>query len=233
MSEIAFVAGATGYVGREVVRALRARDIQTVAHIRPDSSRREEWRARFRALGANPDTTAWTEEEMSARLRALAPTRVFALIGTTRKRARAEAISGDRYETIDYGLTATLLRSATTCSSAPRFVYLSSEGVSSRTRSAYLKVRWRFEQELISSGLPYSIARPSFITGPDRDDGRPGERAAAAVADSLLAVAGALGARRLRSRYRSTSGQTLGEALVRIALGPGAEDRILSGDDLR
>ena len=36
--EIAFVAGATGYTGREVVRLLAERGVRTLAHVRPDSS---------------------------------------------------------------------------------------------------------------------------------------------------------------------------------------------------
>ncbi|HUH05823.1 MAG TPA: NAD(P)H-binding protein [Kofleriaceae bacterium] len=190
----AYVAGATGYVGREVVSSLRRLDLDTVAHVRPESARAGEWRARFEALGARIDLTPWEPAAMSATLAALAPTHVFALIGTTRKRARAEVVGGDPYQTIDYGLTALLLAAAREVSPPPRFIYLSSAGVGPGARSAYLKARWRLEQELTSSGLPHVIARPSFITGPDRDDSRPAERAAATVADRALAVVGAFGA---------------------------------------
>ncbi|MBA3548122.1 MAG: hypothetical protein H0T76_16695 [Nannocystis sp.] len=37
MSPIAWVAGATGYTGRALVAALRAQNITTHAHVRPDS----------------------------------------------------------------------------------------------------------------------------------------------------------------------------------------------------
>jgi hypothetical protein len=75
------------------------------------------------------------------------------------------------------------------------------------------------------------IARPSFIVG-DRDEGRPGERAASLAGDGLLALAGALGARRTRDRYRSTSPDVLASALIRIAEAP-EHDRIVDGADLR
>jgi uncharacterized protein YbjT (DUF2867 family) len=216
-----------------VVATLRRLDIDTVAHVRPESARASEWRARFEELGARIDLTPWEPAAMTATLGALAPTHVFALIGTTRKRARAELVGGDPYQTIDYGLTALLLAAAREVSPPPRFIYLSSAGVGPGARSAYLKARWRLEQELTSSGLPYAVARPSFITGPDRDDARPGERAVAAMTDRALAVAGVFGGKRLRDRYRSTTNRTLADALVRVALDPDATARIAEGADLR
>lgn len=229
----AFVAGATGYVGRAVVHALASRGVDTIAHVRADSGRADEWRQRFEPDGARVDQTGWEGAAMQRTLEDLAPTLVFALLGTTRKRARAEAVQGDPYETIDYGLSAILLAAARAVESPPRFIYLSSAGVSAGTRSPYLRVRWRLEQELIASGLPHVIARPSIITGSDRDDRRPGERAAAVVADGALALAGALGGKRLRARYRSTTNTTLAEALVRLAIEPGSNAVIAEGTDLR
>jgi len=54
------------------------------------------------------------------------------------------------------------------------------------------------EGEVRASGLPYLIARPFFITGPDRRESRPGERIAAKVTDKVLGLAGHLGATALR-----------------------------------
>ena len=236
----AFVAGATGYVGREVVRVLaQERSIATVAHVRPDSSRLAEWRDRVAAAGASVDTTEWDEVAMTDTLTRLRPTMVFALLGTTRSRGRDAATRGatETYETVDYGLTSLLVRAATAAARetgvAPRVVYLSSAGVSASTRNAYLAVRWRAEQELRASGLPFVIARPGIITGPDRDEARPLERAAAVVADALLAVAGALGARGLRERYRSTTNTVLAQALVRLALDPNATAALVESEALR
>ena len=63
------VAGATGLTGREVVAQLRQRGVPTVAHVRPDSPRLDEWRARFEALGATVDTTPWAPDPLTRRLR--------------------------------------------------------------------------------------------------------------------------------------------------------------------
>ncbi len=228
----AFVVGATGYTGRAVVAALRRRDLPTVAHVRPDSPRLAEWRGRLEALGAEVDTTPWDEPALTERLRALGPRQVFALLGTTAKRARQEGI-GDPYEQVDYGLTALLLRATVASGHRPRFVYLSAIGVSEGTRNRYMRARAKVEAELRASGLPFTIARPAFITGADREEPRLGERLGAAAGDAALAVFGALGARGLRARYRSTDAVTLAEGLVRLALDPDWAGRVAEGDALR
>ena len=239
MSDLAFVAGATGHTGRAVVRHLVAAGHRTVAHVRPDSGRLEEHRSYFEELGAEVDTTAWDEGAMTETLRRLAPSVVFSLLGTTRKRAKARAAAGEdpaseTYEAVDYGLTATLRRAAEACGHAPRFVYLSSMGVDPErdTANRYMQARVRIERELREGALPYTIVRPSFITG-DRDERRPGETVGASIADGLLAVAGALGAKKTRDRYRSITGDSLGAACVRLGLDPKGAGRTFEADDLR
>jgi uncharacterized protein YbjT (DUF2867 family) len=233
---IGFVAGATGYTGREVVPALLARGIETVAHVRPDSPRLPEWRARFEALGARVDTTPWEQTAMTATLASCHPDLVFALLGTTRARAKQARSAGGRdesYEAVDYGLTLVLLRAAERAGSRPRFVYLSSAGVREDSGSPYLAARARVEQALREGILPYTVARPSFITGPDRDEFRAGERMLSRFVDGVLAVAGWLGAQRLRARYRSTTNVALAEALVRLALDPARASTVVESEGLR
>lgn len=232
----AFVAGATGYTGREVVRALRDRAIPTVAHVRPDSSRLEDWRTRFVALGADVDTTPWEPEALQATLAARRPSVVFALLGTTRARARQARAEGGRdegYDAVDYGLTAMLYHAALATGGRPRFVYLSAAGVRPEGGNAYLQVRGRVERLLREGSLPWIAARPSFITGPDRDEFRAGERIGAAVGDGLLAVAALFGGAGLRARYRSTTNRALAEALVRLGLEPGGGNRVVESEELR
>lgn len=233
---IAFIAGSTGYTGREVVGALRRRGIETVAHVRPDSSRLPEWRARFEALGARVDATPWQPDAMALTLSRLRPDLVFALLGTTRARARkarARAGTDAGYEAVDYGLTMLLYHASEAAGSRPRFVYLSSTGVHEGGGNAYLKARAAVERALREGTLPWTVARPSFITGPRRDEFRPAERIFAEISDGMLAIAGLLGAVRLRDRYRSTTSVTLAEALVRLALDPGMAGKVVESEGLR
>jgi uncharacterized protein YbjT (DUF2867 family) len=203
--------------------------------VRPDSARLAEWQVRFGALGAAIDTTPWTAEAMIPRLAALAPTHVFALLGTTRARAQAAAARGERadYEAIDYGLTMLLLRAARAVVPAPRFVYLSSAGVREGTRNPYLAVRARVERELVASGMHYIVAQPAFITGEDREEDRPAERWGARLGDAALAVVARLGAPSLAARWGSITGGSLARGLVRVALDPGVRSTMLTTESLR
>jgi uncharacterized protein YbjT (DUF2867 family) len=238
-AHVAFVAGATGYTGRFVVEALRKLGIQTHAHVRPDSKELARWQDEFAKMGATLDSTPWEQEAMNARIAALAPTLVFALLGTTKQRARRSRAAGgdgnmDSYEMVDYKLTVLLLDAVRAAGIHPRFIYLSSVGVSPKpSASAYLDVRRRVEEQLSDGGVPYTIARPAIIRGGDRDEARPAEALFAKVTDAAVSFAGALGAAEVRERYRSTSGRSLAANLVMVALDPAAENTIIDGSALR
>ena len=170
----AFVAGATGYTGREVVRVLREQGIPTVAHVRSDSPSLERARAGFALIGAETDSTPWTPVALHATLTRLQPTHVFALLGITQKRAKQRAAAGappESYESVDYGLTAMLLEATRRATPSAKFVYLSALGATERTGNEYVRVRGRVEREIREAGLSALIVRPSFITGPDREEG--------------------------------------------------------------
>jgi uncharacterized protein YbjT (DUF2867 family) len=227
----AIVLGATGFVGREVVRQLCTRGARAIAHVRPDSRELERWRATFTELGADLDTTAWDVAAMAARWRALAPAQVYVCIGTTRAKAKTDAVGGNIYEAVDLGLTKIAIDAARASEAQPRIVYLSSVGADATARSAYLRARGQAENVVTASGLPWAIARPSFIIG-ERDDRRLGEAVAAHAADGVLALAGLFGGKQLRDRYRSTDGDILASALIRIGEAP-EHDRVYEGAELR
>jgi NADH dehydrogenase len=227
----AFVLGATGFVGREVARQLCVRGASTIAHVRPDAKALGDWRKKLEALGATVDSTPWDVAALAARFRTAAPAQIYILIGTTRTRAKADAVAGNIYEAVDLGLTQVAVAAARASECRPRIVYLSSVGADPEARSAYLAARGRAEAVVTSSGLPWVIARPSIITG-ERDDSRVGERSAAVIGDGLLAVAGVLGGKQLRAKYRSTTPDVLASALIRLGEAP-EHDRIASGAELR
>lgn len=231
--ELAFVAGATGYTGRSVVRELRARGVNTVAHVRRESREFERWSKTFRELGAEIDSTPWGTGELAQRLVDLSPTRVFALIGTTWTRARREARHAKgvkpSYATVDVALTGELVEAVRHLSRRPRFVFLSSIGTAPGKSNPYRATRWQIEELLRGALDDWTIVRPSFITGPDREERRLGETLGAATFDTLLTLA----PRRLRDRYRSIRGPELAQALVRLAFDPDARGRIVYADELR
>lgn len=231
---ISFVAGATGLTGREVVRLLAQRGDVVTAHVRPDSSRLDEWTERFTAMGATVDSTPWDEAAMTATLTTLAPHRVFGLLGTTAKRARAARSSGEdaSYEAVDYGLTALLYRASQAAGCTPTFVYLSSAGVSDRAPGAYLRARAKVERDLRAGDLPYVVARPSFIVG-DRDTPRPTEKVGSVFGDAALALLGAVGAKRTASKWMSLTGEALAAGMIALSDKPGSAGRIFDSADLR
>ena len=224
----AYVLGATGFVGREVVRQLCVRGTQTYAHVRPESAEKARMLA---SLGAIVDAVPWDVDALASRWRAIRPAQIYILIGTTRAAAKRDGVQGDIYEAVDLRLTKLAIDAARASEVKPRIVYLSSVGATATARSAYLRARGRAEEVVQTSRLPWVIARPSFITG-DRDETRIGERAAALFGDGALAVAGLLGGKTVREKYRSTTPDVLASALIRLGEAP-EHDRVAEGSDLR
>ena len=174
---------------------------------------------------------------MKARMTALAPDAVFALLGTTRARARRESSQGvdpatNSYEAVDYGLNRMLLDAAVDCGSAPRFVYLSAMGAA-QGRGAYMAVRRRLEGEVRASGLACTLVRPGFITGDDREESRPAERMAATLSDGVLGMLSRLGASGPARRWGSLSSSQLAAAIVRAVDSPSGQTDVLETTDLR
>ena len=224
---IAFVAGATGYVGQHVVAELRRRQIEAIAHIRPDSSR-EELIAQFEREDAQIDRTPWQVEEMTRSITRHAPDLVFCLIGTTRSRMK-EADDGEdqSYEAIDYGLTRQLLDACSAQGEPPRFVYLSALGADSSGLNAYTRARHKADQAVLHSQIPYLIARAGLITGPDRDEARPLEQLAGRLGRAVLR-----GSSPIAKRYRPLTADELARSLVAHALREPRAQVVVEAEDL-
>lgn len=234
----AFVAGATGYTGQQVIKELLQRGIPTVAHIRPDSSRLDYWKEHFSALGAQIDCTAWDSESIKSGIATHNPDLLFALLGTTKKRAvqtktQGRNTSDESYEKVDFGYTAMLIDAGVALSTQPRFVYLSALGVSENSPGAYMKARWKAENHLKNSSLPFTIIQPCFITGTDREESRPLERMGAVIGDALLSALSLAGGKTLKAKYESIDATTLAQAMVRFGLDPAAENTTVTSESLR
>lgn len=221
MKKTAWVAGATGFTGREIVRNLVERGVEVVAHVRPDSARLAEWQKVFGEMGVAVDSTAWEPVALGARLKEVQPDLVYCLIGTTKKRMRETSKEQASYEAIDYGLTAMLVDGAVVSAqdkvSKPVFVYVSASGTKENSPFAYFQARWKAEQAIVKSGLPHIIARPGVIRG-EREERRVMEEVAGVIGDAVLGVAAKLGGKSLEERYRSTSDRELGWQLSELGL---------------
>jgi len=236
MTTRAFVGGATGHTGHEVVRQLCEKGIETIAHIRPNSSKLNQWSDQFTKWGAQTNTAAWGTGDIAHALAELKPDLVFGLLGTTKARARLASQSGgdasqQSYEAVDLRLTLELLEAAGHSGGSPCFVYLSSAGAGSGM-GHYLQIRQKVERELTQSSLPYIIARPATIGG-ERDEHRPLEKLGTVVGDSIFKLMGGIGMKNMSERYRSTTNVILANALVRSALNPEERYVILESESLR
>ena len=233
---VVFVFGATGYVGAAACE-VAARDehvARVVAHVRPGSARAESLARRLgrSAPQVEIDRTPLEAKAFAETLEAVGPTHVFLCHGTTARRARAEGIA-DPYEAIDLGLTELVVGASACVEPPPRLVYLSAVGTSARARGRYLRARWRAEEEVRRSGLPFTICRAPLLGGPDREDPRRGETLARLVGDPVLGLLGRLGGGRLRDRYASMDASEAAEGLVRSGFHYMTIARVVESDELR
>lgn len=185
-----FVAGATGAVGRTVMRLAETRGLDVVPHVRPKTA------AQGKAL--YPRAAVLELSQTEALVKVLGDrTTVLQLIGTTRKRFA----TGDTYETSDIGTTRELLDAAKRAGTIDHFILLSSVGAG-RPVGAYLKAKARAEELVRESGIPFTVFRPSAFVGE-------GHR----LFPGAQAIISAVGA----SRYRPIPVESLAKTLLLVA----------------
>jgi uncharacterized protein YbjT (DUF2867 family) len=147
------VTGATGFVGPRVVHALRARGHDVRALVRQPSRG-----AQIAGLGAELVAGDMTDPQ-SLRSAVDGCTHVVHLVAIL----RGSATDFDRVMTQG---TRELIRAAKDAR-VERFVHMSALGTSETTQTVvpYFAAKWASEQELVASGLEYTIFRPSFVFG--------------------------------------------------------------------
>jgi uncharacterized protein YbjT (DUF2867 family) len=147
------VTGGTGFVGPQIVHALRAqgRDVRALV-------RRPERATRLAGWGAEIVTGDVTD---AASLRAAAAgcTHFVHLV------AIIKGSSSDFHRVMTQGTLHCIEAARET--GIERFVLMSALGTSEATKNTvpYFASKWAMEQETVRSGLEYTIFRPSFIFG--------------------------------------------------------------------
>jgi len=227
------VFGATGYTGRAVVEQLAAAQIPVLAHVRPDSQRIELIDSWQKKNSIEVARVPWDRGALAALATSRPNAIVISALGITRSGARAEArrtgSKAPTYQTVDRDLT---LMAFEAFSQADRFVYLSAAGVDGGFRNDYVNARRDVEATLQASEAAWTVARPGFITGDDRDESRPAERFGAAMSNSVLSLLSPLTGGKL-DKWRSMTGSQLATALIDLALDPNALRHIAEPEELR
>ena len=203
------VAGATGAVGREVLRLALAdpRVGQVVAPTRrplPPAGGLTNIVVDFASLDEAP---SWCEVDA-----------VACALGTTIKKAG----SREAFAAVDRDLVVDLARCALQAG-ATRFALTSSVGAGTG-RSFYLRTKAEAEEGVRRLGYPsLTIVRPSLLDA-DRDESRPAEQLALGAAHLLRPL--------IPRRYRPVSSETVARTLLAGLLEPTPGVTIVESDQL-
>jgi NADH dehydrogenase len=152
---VILVTGGTGFVGTKVVHALRAEDrpVRVLARDPKEAETVANWGCQI-AEGDMADAASLRRAVTGCEV----VIDLVAIISGSREDFERVMIQGTRD-----------LVAAAKEAGAQRFVLMSALGVSERTKDLthYFRAKWDEEQAVQSSGLEYTIFRPSFIFGGD------------------------------------------------------------------
>lgn len=209
--------GATGYTGGALLDRCIAGDISVCAHVRPSSSSLDVVKAKVEsALHSSCHVCPFEASAITELVKSQQPTHIALCLGTTRARSKTAKEKGDRfgYTQVDRNLSLMVIEAAQALELDTKIVYISSMGADKPRGNAYLQARYDVEQYLMGSGLAYTIVRPAFISGADRNEWRMGERFGAIVGDALLGFGALLGQKKMQESYASMSASELAAGLL-------------------
>ena len=149
-----FVTGATGFVGRAVIHALRAEGYKVRCLVRRGSEHDLRGQEAIERVEGDVLVRQTLDEGMGG------CDAVVHLVGIIREhRAR-----GVTFERIHVDGTLNVLGAAT-AAGVRRYVHMSALGASATARSQYHQTKWLAEEAVRASALPWTIFRPSIIYG--------------------------------------------------------------------
>ena len=196
----AWVAGATGLVGRLLVGELSARpEVQSVTALVRRAEDRTFPKVEERVVEF---------ERLALELAGRTATHVFCCLGTTQAKAGSEAA----FRRVDYEYPLALGRAAV-AAGARKFLVVTALGADPSSRIFYNRVKGELERDLAALGLAeLHVFRPSLILG-ERAERRVAEKITMGVAKPL----GGLFVGPLK-RYRPIEGMDVARAMANVAL---------------
>jgi len=150
-----FVTGGTGFVGKAVIRALQAHGILVRCLVRAGS---ESHLRGFEAIERAPGDVL-TPKGIAESMQGCGA--VIHLVGIIRE----HRASGVVFEQLHARATTHIVDAARTAE-VPRYLQMSALGVRRDAPSRYHRTKWEAEESVRSSGLDWTIFRPSVIYGP-------------------------------------------------------------------
>ena len=154
-----FVTGATGFVGRYVVKELLSKGYEVHAGVRNLSKLYSLFGEKVRGYEVNFEN----KDSLKKVLNEVKPDFVIHLIGILYENKK----KGETFVKVHYLFTRNLVE-VSKDSGVKKFLFMSALGTHDEAPSMYHQTKRWAEKELIASGLNYTIFRPSLILGPEQ-----------------------------------------------------------------
>lgn len=152
------ITGGTGFVGRYVVTLALERGYDVYLIVRNPEKAKAIFDEKVKIYQLDEFTN---QEKLRKILESINPQYVIHLIGIIQQTPRAT------FEKVHYEYSRCLYESLKN-SSVEKVIHMSALGVNEKAPSKYHITKLKAEKELISSGIPFVILRPSFIIGPEQ-----------------------------------------------------------------
>lgn len=152
------ITGGTGFVGRYIVKLTLQRSYDVHLIVRNS----EKARALFGEAPKIYQIDEFTNvEKLKKIIEIINPQFVIHLIGIIQEKGE------DTFEKVHYEYSKALYEALKDLS-VEKIIHMSALGVDERAPSDYHITKLKAEKELIKTGIPYIILRPSFIVGPEQ-----------------------------------------------------------------